>query len=139
MPFKKRPEDGGFDFYVDLHSTFGKPVEEIPLKPGDVLKLSTGVHCGFPDNTVWTWDIRSSAGLKGIDLCARTIDSQFKGELSVVLVNNSNYNLTIKHGERVAQLVPNPFSKYFYLVEVDSVEKLGRSDRGTNGFGSSGK
>jgi dUTP pyrophosphatase len=139
-PMKKRASDGGFDFYIDLHSSEDVPsAERIALKPGEVKKLSTGCYCQFPEETVWQWDVRSSVGLKGIDVTCRTIDSAYRGLLHVVVVNNSNANVFIEHGDRLAQLVCNPFSSNYTLKQVSSVEELGKSERGARGFGSSGK
>lgn len=138
MPFKKRPQDGGFDFYVDLIRS-GFSEHGFDLMPGQVVKLSTGTYCEFPEETVWFWDMRSSAALKGLDVCARTIDNPYRGELSIVLVNNSNEPVWIDHRQRVAQLIPNPFSSKYEMVRVESLNELAPSDRGAQGFGSSGK
>lgn len=138
MPFKKRAQDGGFDFHVDLVDTFGAETP-IQISPKQVLKLSTGTRCIFPDETVWIWDVRSSMGVQGLDVCCRTIDNNYTGVLSVVIVNNSNEPIEINHLDRVAQLIPNPFSSKFYLHQVDESLIKPKDDRGQGGFGSSGR
>lgn len=138
MPFKKRPQDGGFDFHIDLVDTFKCP-SPIEVHPKQVVKLSTGTKCVFPDETVWIWDVRSSMGVQGLDVCCRTIDNNYTGVLSVVIVNNSNKPITLYHHDRVAQLIPNPFSSKFYFQEVDENEIKSKDDRGHGGFGSSGR
>lgn len=142
IPFKKRVQDGGFDFYADLHdSTFTNIYglrDRIDLLPGQVMRISTGCHCEFPDDTVWQWDVRSSAGLKGLDVTCRTIDNEYRGLLSFVVVNNTDQPVEIRHHDRIAQLVPNPFSSRYFIEQVQSISDLNNTDRGSLGFGSSG-
>jgi len=137
-PFKKRLQDGGFDFHVDLIDTFGSDAS-IQVAPHQVVKLSTGTRCVFPDETVWIWDVRSSMGVLGLDVCCRTIDNNYTGVLSVVIVNNSSEPITIRHLDRVAQLIPNPFHSGFYIQEVSEEQIKPKDDRGCGGFGSSGR
>ena len=138
MPFKKRASDGGFDFYVDFKDS-GIETDSYVLQPGEVKKLSTGVHCRFPKNTVWQWDVRSSVGLKGIIVSCRTVDQEYLGCLHVVIVNSTQFPIQINDQERLSQLVPNPFSSNFYFQQVATLEELGQTSRAGKGFGSSGK
>lgn len=133
MPFKKRASDGGFDFHVLLEQ------DSIILKPNEVRKFTTGVFCRFPEETVWQWDVRSSIGVKGISVTCKTVDCEYTGELHIVLINAGDTEFNIKNGERVAQLVPNPFSSKFFFSEVQSIESLGITSRGQTGFGGSNK
>lgn len=133
MPFKKRASDGGFDFHILLHGP------SYTLAPGETKKFRTGVHCRFPANTVWQWDVRSSVGLRGLSKTCATVDSSYTGELHVVIANTTTEPITVENGERLSQLVPNPFSENFYLSEVKNIVELGKTDRGGLGFGSSGK
>lgn len=137
MPFKKRAQDGGFDFYVDLIDS-GITEGHYLLQPGEVKKFSVGAHCRFPTETVWSWDVRSSAGLKGLGLTAHTIDCEYTGCLSIVVVNHTHSQIRIEAHERIAQLIPNPFSSKYYFEQVDRLSDLGTSGRGSSGFGSSG-
>jgi len=137
-PSKKRAEDAGFDFHVDLVDTYCSPVMCKVIQPGEVVKISTGCRLEFPKNTMWLWDVRSSMGLKGLDVCCRTIDSPYRGVLSIVIVNNSREPVEIHHHQRVAQLIPNPFSTKYWMQVVEKETDLAPSDRGDRGFGSSG-
>lgn len=139
-PLKKRKQDAGFDFFVDLKGTFpDKSPDHITLQPGEVVKLSVGCFCEFPVNTMWLWDVRSSVGLKGLDVTCRTIDNEYRGLLSVVVVNNGQGMVNIEHGERIAQLIPNPFNPHYEVEVVSSLDELSKTSRGTKGFGSTGR
>lgn len=141
IPFKKREQDAGFDFFIDIKDSFPDDplIEKKQIFPREVVKFSTGCIVEFPEETMWLWDVRSSAGLLGLDVTCRTIDNQFRGVLSVVLVNNGEDVITVEHGQRIAQLIPNPFSSKYYFEQVFDQSLLGKTSRGELGFGSSGK
>jgi dUTP pyrophosphatase len=63
-----------------------------------------------------------------------TVDSDYRGEVMVLLVNHGSVPFTISRGDRIAQLVIAPVTQ----VEIVSVEALGATDRGPGGFGSTG-
>ena len=63
-----------------------------------------------------------------------TIDSDYRGEVSVILINHGREDVTIAHGDRIAQMVLSPVSR----IEWRETEELGASARGTGGFGSTG-
>jgi dUTPase len=64
-----------------------------------------------------------------------TIDSDYRGEIKVILINLGNENFVVRRGDRVAQLVVAPVVR----VQWEEVEKLTESLRGPNGFGSTGR
>ena len=66
--------------------------------------------------------------------CVGVIDSDYRGEVMVALHNDSPVPRTVKHGERIAQLVLTPF----LTATWNEVEKLNETDRGAGGFGSTG-
>ena len=83
--------------------------------------------------------IRPSSGLaakKGITVLNTpgTIDSDYRGEIKVILINLSKDKFIIKNGERIAQMVVCPIEQ----VSVEEVKELSETDRGTGGFGSTG-
>lgn len=119
---------------LDLQASLDAPVE---LKPLDRVLISTGLYLSIPSG--YEGQIRGRSGLAlkhGITLAngIGTIDSDYRGEIKVILVNLSNENYTINNGDRVAQLV---FIKYVKsdLVEVDDLDETKRDD---GGFGHSG-
>lgn len=63
-----------------------------------------------------------------------TIDSSYRGPLKVILINHSDNNFTVKHGDRIAQLVLAPVARAQHIV----VDELTETSRGSNGFGSTG-
>jgi dUTP pyrophosphatase len=119
---------------LDLQASLDAPVE---LKPLDRVLISTGLYLSIPRG--YEGQIRGRSGLAlkhGITLAngIGTIDSDYRGEIKVILVNLSNENYTINNGDRVAQLV---FIKYVKseLIEVDDLDQTIRDD---GGFGHSG-
>lgn len=119
---------------LDLKASIDLPIE---LKPLDRALVATGLYMSIPEG--YEGQIRGRSGLAlnhGITLAngIGTIDSDYRGELKVILINLSNENYVINNGDRIAQLV---FIKYMksQLIEVDSLED---TIRGKGGFGHSG-
>lgn len=101
--------------------------------------VGTGIYVELEKNT--SLEVRSRSGLslsKGITVLNQpgTIDSDYRGEVCVILINESDTDYTISKGDRIAQLVPriNPEVKLF---NVDSINN--DTERGDGGFGSTGK
>lgn len=118
--------DAGFDL---------RSVEEIVLKPGERVKVKTGVAMEIPEGYAGlVWDRSGMAANHGIKTMAGVVDSSYRGEISVVLVNLSDKDLKIEKGHKIAQMlvqkVENP--------EIEIVESLDDSERGEGGFGSTG-
>lgn len=119
---------------LDLKASIDLPIE---LKPLDRALVATGLYMSIPEG--YEGQIRGRSGLAlnhGITLAngIGTIDSDYRGELKVILINLSNENYVINNGDRIAQLV---FIKYMksQLIEVDNLED---TIRGKGGFGHSG-
>ena len=133
IPTKSRKTDAGYDLYSD---------EDIALYPEDTKLISTGIAFAIPDGYAGLiWD-RSGLGSKGIHRHAGVVDSSYRGEVKVALYNarSGHINFTdnmyfISRGDRIAQIL---FQKvpHFDLVET---EELDDTDRGSSGFGSSGR
>ncbi len=112
--------------------------ETLVLKPLERRLVSTGLKIAIPKG--YEGQIRPRSGLSwnhGITVlnAPGTIDADYRGELKVMLINLSNDEYTIEHGERVAQLVISKYEK----VDIVKVDVLSDTDRGEGGFGSSGK
>lgn len=121
----------GADLYALLE-------DSIEIAPHETKKISTGVAFEIPEGLVGLVYARSSLGCKqGLAPANKVgvIDSDYRGEVMVFLHNHSNETKTIKNGERIAQIVFAPYVK----GEFELVDNLEESDRGANGFGSTGK
>lgn len=108
------------------------------IEPGQRQIVPTGVRVEIPDG--YEIQIRSRSGLSwknGIVVTnsPATIDSDFRGEICVILSNHGKETFTIKKGDRIAQMVLAPVCRANFI----SVEKLSNTERGTHGFGSTGK
>ena len=124
----ERATEGSAGF--DLHST-----DEFPIKPASVVSVGTGVRVAIPEGHVGLLFVRSSLGARGITLAnsVGVIDSDYRGEIRVLLANISNSWKKVQEGERIAQLVVVPF-----VADAQRVETLDDTVRGDGGFGSTG-
>ena len=109
----------------------------IRLAPGERALIPTGLYFKLPEGYEMQIRPRSGLALKnGITIVNTpgTLDSDYLGELGVILINHGKENFTIDNGDRIAQIVINKYEK----VEFESVDDLGKTDRDTGGFGSTG-
>lgn len=112
--------------------------ESITLEPGQRKIIPTGLFVELPVG--YEIQIRSRSGLaakNGILVlnAPGTIDADYRGEIGVILHNSSNSNFSIACGDRIAQMVLQKVPKIDWVI----VEELENSDRGSGGFGSTGK
>lgn len=122
----------GYDLYADL------PDGPVTINPGNIQKVSTGISAAPEKNDVALCLFpRSGLATKhGVTLINSIglVDSDYRGEIAVPLVNHGQLPITIKHGDRIAQLVVLNIVR----AEFESVEELPATDRGEGGFGSTG-
>lgn len=119
---------------VDLKANVEKPVT---LKPLERSLIPTGIFIEIPDG--YEAQIRARSGLAikhGISLVngVGTIDSDYRGEIKVILINLGNEEFTVNNGDRIAQMVILKYEK----AEFELVEELDETDRGEGGFGHTG-
>ena len=122
----------GYDLHADLE---GKTY--ITLAPGEVRKISSGIAIALPQGTFGAIYPRSGNATKRGLVLANTVgivDADYRGAVIVALKNTSNTIQTIEHGERIAQLIVQPFNPVIF----NAVESIGTTARGDGGFGSSG-
>ena len=110
---------------------------EIGIPPMGRAKIPTGLFLEIPEG--YEAQIRPRSGLadkKGISVlnAPGTIDSDYRGELEVILINLGDESFTVKNGDRIAQMVISPLVR----VSVMEAELLSQTERGTGGFGSTG-
>lgn len=155
IPVRQNVGDGGFDVFAYLRSTnnptFIKNLAKMGcwlenesktptlfIPPGCRACIPIGVAVQCPSDTVFqVWPRSGLALKKGVDVLAGLVDSGYRKEVGVVLINHSAHNVEIKHEDRIAQLVPVRLNHGSQLMFQD-VDSLDESQRGTNGFGSSG-
>lgn len=123
----------GFDLRANL-------TEEITLLPLERKVIPTGLFMEIPVG--FEGQVRPRSGLafkQGLTVLNSpgTIDSDYRGEIGIILINLSNEPKTIPHGERIAQMV---FAKHEVAEpeKVESLDALESTDRGAGGFGSTG-
>lgn len=120
---------------ADVCALVGSPVE---LKPGERALIGTGLFFAIPDG--YEIQVRPRSGLaakNGVTVLNSpgTIDSDYRGELKVILANLGNETFTVNKGDRIAQIVAAPVTR----ARFSSVEELDQTERGSGGFGSTGK
>ena len=110
----------------------------VMIAPHTTSKIGTGIAAELPDNTFGAIyarsGIASKEGLRPAN-CTGVVDSDYRGEIVVALHNDSDVMRMVEPGERIAQLVIQPYVS----VEFEEVESLNTTDRGSGGFGSTGK
>lgn len=131
LPKYETELSAGMDLYANLE-------ESICLKPMQRTLVKTGLFMALPDG--YEAQVRPRSGLaykKGITVLNSpgTIDADYRGEIGVILINLSQEDFVIEDGERIAQMVIAPYTKASWL----DVEELSITERGSGGFGSTGK
>ena len=134
IPYPYYASDGAAA--MDLHACLDEPVT---IAPGELVSLPTGVAIALPSAGYAALVFaRSGLGVKhGIALSngVGVIDSDYRGEIQVGLTNLSDTPYTVQPGDRIAQLAVLPVVR----PSLERVEELDQTDRGTGGFGSTGR
>ena len=130
LPYYANPGDAGMDVRANIE-------EPITLRSLERVIIPTGIRVNIPEG--YEIQVRPRSGLAakhGISICNSpgTIDMGFTNTIGVILINLSNDPFTINPGDRIAQIVLNKFE----TIEWEEVEELDKTERGLNGFGSSG-
>ena len=120
---------------MDLMAFIEKPIN---LEPGKSCLVPTGLSVAFPEE--YEIQIRPRSGLAAKNNISvlntpGTIDSDYRGELKVILFNHGNENFIINNNDRIAQMILTPIIK----MELEETNELPESIRGKEGFGSTGK
>lgn len=131
LPTYGSVEAAGADLYACLS-------ESVTILPGQTAWIPTGIALEVPKGCAGLVYARSSLGVKrGLAPANKVgvIDSDYRGEIRVVLLNHGQEPQTVVHGERVAQFLITPVLTPRY----EEAEELSDTDRGAGGFGSTGK
>jgi len=129
LPVKNNPTDSGYDVSSD---------EDLVIRSGNIQLVHTGIKVQLPRGYELQVRPRSGLAMKhGITVLNTpgTVDEGYRNEIGVILINHSNKTFHIEQGDRIAQFV---IAKTVETESVEIFEFDEESDRGENGFGSSG-
>lgn len=125
IPTRATEGSAGFDLYA---------VNTLSILPNAHVKIPTGIACAIPESYAgFVWPRSGLAVKHGVDVHAGLIDSDYRGELHVCLINHGKTIIDIRKGERIAQLVVSPV-----LLIAEAVENLSDPKTRSGGFGSTG-
>ena len=126
-PIREHATDAGIDFYSAIKET---------IPPGGRRIIPTGLRVAIPE--CWSLILKDKSGLaknNGVHVLAGVIDSNFRGELEVLIVNLSSERLEILEGQKITQGLLVPIG----LFDIQVVSQIStETDRGAGGFGSTG-
>jgi dUTP pyrophosphatase len=125
LPTRAYHGDLGYDLYA---------AERCVINPSEQVAIGTGISVELPAGWGGFIKDRSSMAMKMIYTSAGVIDYGYRGEIKVLLRNDSKEPFTVKTGDKIAQLIPIQITDW-KIIESD----IQISDRNNNGFGSSGK
>ncbi len=131
IPQRATSGSAGYDLFACIDDI-------ITIGTGETIGISTKISIQLEENTVGLVYARSSLGVKYNVTpanCVGVIDSDYRGEIIVFLVNNGKDNFVVNSGDRIAQLVITPICTP-QIIEVDELQE---SSRGHGGFGSTGR
>ena len=126
LPSYVHPHDAG----LDLYST-----ETTTILPQEQKLISTGIALAIPAGYVGLiWDKSGIATKHGLKTMAGVIDAGYRGEVKILLHNLSQQSYTVEAGSKIAQMLIQPVEQ----KQIVEVEELDETERGEQGFGSSG-
>ena len=131
IPTRGSEYAAGYDLYADV-------TEDIEIQAHGTKLIPTGISVAIPEGYFGGVFARSGLSLKEMlrpGNCTGVVDSDYRGEVGVILHNDSNETKVVTPYERIAQLVVMPYLS----VEFEEVEELDSTKRGQGGFGSTGK
>lgn len=130
LPFRATEGSAGADICACIET-------DITVEPGKMKKIPAGIAVEIPVGFGGFVFPRSSLATKyGITLpnCVGVIDSDYRGEVCVPVINLGEESFTVKNGDRIAQMVIMPYE----AAEYETVSELSETERGEGGFGSTG-
>jgi dUTP pyrophosphatase len=119
--------DAGMDLFA---------LEDVDVEPGKIVRVRSGIAMEIPEGYVGLcWDKSGLSMNHGIKVLAGVIDSSFRGELVMAVINLGKEAYTFEKGHKVMQMLIQKVEH----VNIDEAEELSTTERGTSGFGSTGK
>ncbi|OCP21985.1 MULTISPECIES: dUTP diphosphatase [unclassified Ensifer] len=136
MPKYANDQAAGADLVANIKLTLNNErFTEFTLDPGERKLIKTGVALEMPPG-IWA-EVRGRSGLaynQGIAILGGTIDSDYRGDIGVIMLNTGDEPFVVKHGERIAQLVVETYVRGHFVEKAE----LRETARGEGGFGSTG-
>lgn len=135
LPTRGSEEAAGYDLYANF---FSIEYDYWMIQPGETIEVKTGIAVAIPKGYFGGIYARSGLSIKnGVAPANKVgvIDSDYRGEIIVALHNHSDVSQLIKKGDRIAQLIVQPYCSF----EWQEVDELDDTERGEGGFGSTGK
>ena len=126
MPTRAHDDDAGLDIYA-------RETQIVPARGSAI--FDTGVHIELPQGTVGMLKSKSGLNVKHDLTNEGVVDVGYVGSICVKLYNNGDYNYRVDKGDKISQLVIMPI----LTPTLELVDSLDETERGDNGFGSSGK
>lgn len=129
IPNKAHDDDGGFDLYAP---------ESVFIEPNGSAVIDTGVHIELPPNTVGLLVSKSGLNVKHDITSTGLIDVGYTGSIRVKLYNKKGSAYMVNKGDKISQIVILPIVP-IKNSDLEVVEEFAPTERGDNGFGSTGK
>lgn len=124
LPVRATCGSAGYDLFSD---------SDVVIPAHGKGMVNTGISVSIPENCYGRIAPRSSLAWKSsIDVGAGVIDSDYRGEIKIILFNHSDENFVVKFGDKIAQLI----IQQILLPHILEVSSLDETERGTGGFGS---
>ncbi len=131
IPIRGTSSSAGYDLCADISSA-------IEIKSGETIMIGTGISMAIPEGyyggVYARSGLSSKEGLRPAN-CTGVIDSDYRGEIKVPIHNDSKETRTIKSGQKIAQMIISPYLE----VTFSETDELDDTNRGKDGFGSTGK
>lgn len=125
IPVRGSKYAAGLDLFV---------CRDITISPGKIVKAPTGIAVSIPQGYYGRVAPRSGLSLRGIDVLAGVVDSDYRGEISVILINLSDEEVVFTTGSKIAQLIITSC----LIIDPIEVSSLSSTERNDKGFGSTG-
>ena len=127
MPVRSYPDDAGLDLFS---------LEEKIIMPGESAVFDTGVHVELPRGTFGKLESKSGLHFRFDVVClGGVVDASYRGSINVKLTNIGKRPYMVRKGQKIVQMIIQPY----LAPEMELVDELSDSDRGSNGFGSTDK
>lgn len=126
LPTRAHDKDAGLDLYSR---------EEQIILPGESAVFDTGVHAELPPGTFGKLESKSGLHFKaGIVCLGGVVDESYRGSINVKLTNFGDKPYMVRKGQKIVQMIVQPY----LAPELEVVDELSETDRGSQGFGSTG-
>ena len=131
LPTRATNGSAGYDLCACIES-------DITVQKNEIVKIPTGISAEIDTNeaALMIYPRSGLASQSGITLanCVGVVDSDYRGEIAVPLINLGNKDFTVQSGMRIAQIVVTPI----FLPDIEETDALSETSRGSGGFGSTG-